>query len=303
MFKMSLPTALEDINATLLVETTTHKQLGSAFKLKVVIENEGKILNGGSIVLPQSTVGLKAVETLRYRCADILSNFSPELILESRVREAKNPPLSFLQIFSEVMGDRHIVSATHDWLKESITNTPFNLEDFVFAVQNDYPFAKTLNIPLHQVKVLIYYGFQGKGLLRAQDINEFFQRLNIRYDYSYTEALLEELFQEKLIGMIERENQTSSRLWTFSKVNRDHLTTRRRLGEMMEISWRFINPTYYRNGGTLVVPLDKRSISLLEVLSEWFGHLSPKKNQFTFRRLRKFLPLKRISARMQNLEL
>lgn len=108
-----------------------------------------------------------------------------------------------------------------------------------------------------------------------------------------------------LIGIIEHtdKEKSTTRLWTFSVINQEHLISRGELGKMVEFSWRFINPTYQRNGGTLILPLNKRNIALLEVFSEWSGHSPSKKNRFTFKHFRKFLLLKRISTRMRNLEL
>jgi hypothetical protein len=72
------------------------------------------------------------------------------------------------------------------------------------------------------VKVLLYYGFIGKPQMITMHVEKELLRLNIKYPYMRTGALLRELNSAGLIEMEERVGKKSKRpyfLWKFPKAS------------------------------------------------------------------------------------
>jgi len=64
-----------------------------------------------------------------------------------------------------------------------------------------------VEIPLHQLKVVIFYGLWGLPAMTAIAIKKYLVDLNILSDYSQLRSILNEMMQEGLIDFEEKLNK------------------------------------------------------------------------------------------------
>ena len=103
-------------------------------------------------------------------------------------------------------------------LEQPVPNSPFLLEDVVYALQHQTPFAEPLTIPLNQMKPILYYGLMGGKNMITHDVSETMRRLNLRYNFKKTGLILNELANAGLVPFEDRisRNGRSYSVWKFS---------------------------------------------------------------------------------------
>ena len=110
-------------------------------------------------------------------------------------------------------------SVTPDRLQEVVPNSHLRstLGDVVYAIRHNIPFTQKIKVPLSQIKVLLYYAFQGKPHMSTMDIEKKLLQMNIDYEYGRTRDLLKELASEGLVEIEERIGKTQRKyyLWKF----------------------------------------------------------------------------------------
>ena len=284
MLKLCVPTQQED-EIMIHVESTAHPTMGSVFTLHNGTE-QGKIKK---IILPQNRIATSVIQSLREICTVYLQQ-------QQKSPSQISPTPTFYSLFSEIPKDHHLLPISPQRLQDRVGDTVFCMEDLVFSIRNRVPFSTEITVPLHQVKLLLFFGFQDFPHLTPQQIETLLLKLNIQYDFSYTRLVLENLAHYGFVKNVDPVND----LWSFHSIPRKFLTAQGEVGGMVEVSWRIISVKSKSDGETLLLPLNKRTISLIEVLTKWgrMNKIIPK-----FRSTKKLLQLMRLRARIRSLEL
>jgi len=213
-------------SSILLIKSSTHTILGSVIEIRQIFKVKSRIIDGGVTIVPESTVGLSIVDSIRTYLHKKLKTNTPHDRLKSwlgeldeafvRARDASIP--SGLPFLKE---GRESEKVPLDRLKEPIPNTTFTLEDLVYAIQHGKPFSKQIKVPLNQMKVVLYYGFLGKPQMITMDVEKTLLQHNLTFDYKRCGMLLKQLADDNLIEMEERTSKIGRKyyLWKFPAVN------------------------------------------------------------------------------------
>ncbi len=105
-----------------------------------------------------------------------------------------------------------------DRLEESIPNSKLTVNDLIYAIVHNQPFAQRIDVPEDQIKLVLYYAFMGKRLI-TMNIEKEIMRHNIFYNYMNTGRLLKEMADQGLVEMEERVAKKSGYryyLWKFT---------------------------------------------------------------------------------------
>ena len=135
-----------DGRSLLLIKRGKHEDIGPCIEITQIWNGNGKVVEGGKMHFPltQSTpTALKALlEWAENRIASMTPAERLNLFVEKALddsRQSKTP----LPIRREPYKG---VEVTPDRLKESVPNSTFNLEDIVFALQNNKPFSQKIHL-------------------------------------------------------------------------------------------------------------------------------------------------------------
>lgn len=204
-------------SSVLLLKRGQHKRIGPVVEVRQLFK-DGEIIDGGTIVLPLNSLTLSVLERLQEYCNHHIAHRTPNDRFSEWINTAfqnsrfpsDSKPLPYQKEKYQTM------KVTPDRLKEVVPGTNFTLEDLVYAIQQSHPFSEQVKIPLGQVKVLLYYGFQGRKPMITMDVEKTLLKINIKYDFKRTGMLLRELANEGLIKLEERTSKKSGRqyyLW------------------------------------------------------------------------------------------
>ena len=216
-------------NVLIMVEIVEHPNLRETIRIKQYLKIQGKTSELGSIFIPLNRLSLSALTSLMEFCEEKINAVSSQSILakfftqgfdQATAPSAPKQPLSFT--ITNYSG----AEVTPERLQEKITDTSFNLEDIVHAIQAKQPFGQQLKLPLDQIKVLLYYGFIGHRPTITRDVEKELLQMNISYDFKRTGLLLKELAGENMIGMEEKLSRNNRKyfIWAWPSKNDSPLT-------------------------------------------------------------------------------
>lgn len=205
-------------SSLLLLKKGQHPTIGPVIEIRQLFKGAHEVTDGGTIVLPLTNLTLSVLERLQTYCERHIAHRTPHdrfsEWIDTAFKDARFPtdtrPLSYQKESYQT------IKVTPERLQESVPNTNFTLEDLVYAIQQGHPFSEQVKVPLTQIKVLLYYGFQGRRPMITMDVEKELLKINLKYDFKRTGMLLRELVNEGLVKMEERVSKKTGRryfLW------------------------------------------------------------------------------------------
>lgn len=205
-------------SSVLLIKRRQHDKIGPAIEIRQLFKDAQEITDGGIIVLPLNSLTLSVLERLQTYCNQRIAHRTPHDRFSEWVNTAfqnsrfpsDTKPLPYQKEKYQTL------KVTPERLQEVVPGTKFTLEDLVYAIQQSHPFSEQVKVPLAQIKVLLYYGFQRRPPMITMDVEKTLLKINLKYDFKRTGMLLRELANEGLIKLEERTSKKSGRqyyLW------------------------------------------------------------------------------------------
>lgn len=182
----------------------------------------------GSIILPRNRNAMRVIKELQEYCAAQIKP-SPSTY--------KKRGYTFRPTFPIPSINR---------LEEPIQRSSFILADIAIAIRLNKALLYPVGLSLSQVKVCVFYGFEGRTL-KTREIEDILFNLNIRFDYHQTASLLLEMARNHVIHMEEQYTsaQRLVREWTFPVLNPVFLESSQKRKELQDyiriIRERFLN--------------------------------------------------------------